>query len=293
MLDDIWNGEALLLEELPTRGPTAFSKFIEILRDNGFGSKADEILRAEASEYIISQNQRGYCIIINNEVCHKPDEDDIFQYAHDIEAKALDIALSTIGYSSPEFKRNLCPRDLISVLTEFSQKDFSKADSCIVIILSNGARKMNSNFIFDINGECIVLNEILNLFTDSKCPSLKYKPKIFLLPSFDGSYNFSNSVNSLKSVKLLPDVNDIFIWHFPPPKAYNLFFEELNQVKFFGQVLSKNLEHDFLECDFEKVMNNAYNEFFGKFSVERDLHSISACTKIGNVKEKITFSITS
>ncbi|GFR27300.1 CASPASE_P20 domain-containing protein [Trichonephila clavata] len=284
MLDDIWNGEALLFEELPTRGPAAFSKFIEVLCDNGFASKADEMLFAGVTDYNISLNQPGYCIIINNELCC---ETDLLKYAHDMEAKELDLALKTIGYPHPYFKTNLCSNDIISILTEFSQKDFSEADSCIVIILSNGAKAV-SNVIFDNNGECILLNEILNLFCDSKCPSLKDKPKIFFLPSFDGTYDFSNGVNSPRNIELLSDVNDIFIWNFPSVETY--LFSKQSNCQFFGEVLSEHLKGDFLEHDFEKIVHSAYDEFLGRFSNETDLKSVPVCTKLGLVREKIIFS---
>ncbi|GFV24381.1 CASPASE_P20 domain-containing protein [Trichonephila clavipes] len=285
MLDDIWNGEALLFEELPTRGPDAFSKFIEVLCENGFASKADEMLLAGATDYNISLNQPGYCIIINNELrC----ETDLLKYAHDIEAKDLDLALKTIGYPHPDFKTNLCRCDIISVLTKFSQRDFSKADSCIVIILSNGAKTMSNNVIFDNNEEYILLNEILNLFCDSKCPSLKDKPKIFFLPSFDRTYDLSNGVDSLRNIELLSDVNDIFIFNFPSVEAY-LFSKESN-CQFFGEVLSEHLKDGFLKHDFEKVVRCAYDEFLGTIYNEIDLRSVTVCRKLGFVKEKIIFS---
>ncbi|GIY49573.1 CASPASE_P20 domain-containing protein [Caerostris darwini] len=292
MLRDILCGEASLFEELPTRGPTAFNKFITLLKENGYASEANEILNDAlcTPAYNISFNKPGYCLIISSdEFPHVFEIKEELKQIYSCEAKDLDCVLTDMGYPNPDFKTNDTHEKLFSELNKFSKTDFSKVDSCVVIILSCGGLCQNSKIIFSENGKYVLLNKILNLFSDTNCPSLKYKPKIFFLPSFDYLHN-----DSLENAELLQDVNDTFIWHFPPLKNYEILHSKNipdAEKKYFGQLLYEHLNSDFLRYDFETIVQSAYNEFIKQFNNSETSKVSSNCVKIGNCREKVLFLI--
>ncbi|KAF8791535.1 Caspase-2 like protein [Argiope bruennichi] len=285
MLRDIYDGEASFFEELPTRGPDAFFRFINLLKDRkNYASIAEDLCHLANPAYQLSDKYGYFYVLLNYdfEGIQTAVESKVLQDGFKLEFRALDLALSTVGYKSHKYKENLLADSFYSKLKKFSKMNFSDVSSCIVIILGFGVKNKDSKVIYGSDGKYIMLHDILNLFSDKNCPSLKYKPKIFLLPSFDMSQN-----DSVENAELLYNVNDTFLWYFPPLKNYKYVKE-----KFFGEVLSENLETNYLQSDFETIFKSSYSMFIDqlqKISLE-DLNSTPEYERLGKCREKILFT---
>ena len=71
---------------------------------------------------------------------------------------------------------------LRSTLHEFASKDHSAFDCFVCCILSHGAL----DSIYDCNGVLLTINELMCLFTNANCPTLRDKPKVFILQACQG-----------------------------------------------------------------------------------------------------------
>ncbi|KFM82425.1 Caspase-9, partial [Stegodyphus mimosarum] len=185
MLKDIYKGDAELFEELPTRGPKAFYKFLSVLRDAGYLRVAVELENAALNNYVIQLNHEddtyqlshdtaGHCLIINNMQFDNLKD----RAGSDKDEKGLETFFRRVGY------KVVCPRDkpaeeMLSILEEFSLSDFKNQDSCVVVILSHGGNDKNLDAIYGKDGNYILLNEILAMFNKSE--DLVGKPKVFFI----------------------------------------------------------------------------------------------------------------
>lgn len=77
---------------------------------------------------------------------------------------------------------NLTKSEMLQVLTDTAQRDFSNDDCFLCIIVSNGT----ANGVCGTDNESIDIEIITSLFCHDKCPSLKGKPKLFLIEAIGG-----------------------------------------------------------------------------------------------------------
>ncbi|CAL1292018.1 unnamed protein product [Larinioides sclopetarius] len=281
MLKDIYHGKASFFEELPTRGPDAFFQFIKLLKRNSHTPIADKLCHVAIPAYQIS-NKNGYSHITLNYEFEKINSEGL-ERGFILEASNLDSALQK--KFNCNYNVNRKADELYSDLKEFSEMDsLGSANSCIVIILSFGTKDKNSKVIYGSDGEYVRLHDILNLFSDANCPSLKHKPKIFLLPSFDDSHS-----DSIERVELSTDVNDTFLWYFPPVKFYKCV-NNVQDGKFFGQILSEKIRTDDLAYDFESVLKSSYKVFINQLNRENIPIDDPEFEQLGFCREKILFT---
>ena len=73
--------------------------------------------------------------------------------------------------------------EMIKLLQATAEKDFSRYDCFVCVILSHGAK----DGIYGTDEEVIKIEAITSLFRRSECPSLEGKPKIFLIQACRGS----------------------------------------------------------------------------------------------------------
>ena len=77
---------------------------------------------------------------------------------------------------------NLTTSKMLKLLTDTSEKDFSRFDCFVCVILSHGS----NDGIYGTDDEVIKVEEITKLFRRNGCPSLEGKPKIFLIQACHG-----------------------------------------------------------------------------------------------------------
>ncbi|XP_035204864.1 caspase-3-like [Stegodyphus dumicola] len=185
MLKDVYEGDAKLFEELPTRGPKAFYKFLSVLRDAGYNHVAVNLEKGALNNYVIRLNHKddtyhmshdtaGCCLIINNM------QFDSFKdrTGSDKDEKGFEFFFQKVGYKVI-CRQNKTAEEMFSILQEFSESDFKNQNSCIVIILSHGGNDKNLDAIYGKDGNYILLNEILAMFNKSE--DLVGKPKVFFI----------------------------------------------------------------------------------------------------------------
>ncbi|CAL1300493.1 unnamed protein product [Larinioides sclopetarius] len=244
MFDDIFdpNSEAKMdfYDELCTRGPDAFPKFIEVLKSAGYSEIAyllqDKKDNEQPAYYKMdSEPFVGYCLIIMNQ------EFDIAE--HDREgcqddADALKNLFEKLKYHV-QIEWNKEKDQMISILKEFSKKsEFSNVDSCIVYILSHGNQFENLEYIEGTDFGRVFKKDICSMFNNKNCESLIGKPKIFFFQACRGNLhdpgvtkndtydntktqNSSDSVNASSSkfdediteTSKYPSCSDMFIVH--------------------------------------------------------------------------------
>ena len=78
---------------------------------------------------------------------------------------------------------NLTSSEMLKLLTETAEKDFSRYGCFVCVILSHGSK----NGIYGTDEQIIKLEAITSLFRRDECPSLVGKPKIFLIQACRGN----------------------------------------------------------------------------------------------------------
>ncbi len=71
---------------------------------------------------------------------------------------------------------------MLKLLTDTAEKDFSKFDCFVCVILSHGSK----DGIYGTDDEVIKVEAITKFFRRNECPSLEGKPKIFLIQACRG-----------------------------------------------------------------------------------------------------------
>ncbi|KAJ7331227.1 Caspase-7 [Desmophyllum pertusum] len=72
---------------------------------------------------------------------------------------------------------------MLKLLTETAEKDYSKFDCFVCVILSHGSK----DCIYGTDDKVIKVEAITSLFRRDQCPSLEGKPKIFLIQACRGT----------------------------------------------------------------------------------------------------------
>ena len=80
-------------------------------------------------------------------------------------------------------RNNQTQSDMLTLLTETAEKDFSRYDCFVCVILSHGSK----DGIYGTDEQMIKVEAITKLFRRDECPSLEGKPKIFLIQACRGS----------------------------------------------------------------------------------------------------------
>jgi len=87
---------------------------------------------------------------------------------------------------------NLTKSEMLKLLTDTAEKDFSRYDCFVCVILSHGSK----DGIYGTDDKVINLDAITSLFRRDECPSLEGKPKIFLIQACQGSQHDHAPVES-------------------------------------------------------------------------------------------------
>lgn len=122
----------------------------------------------------------GYVLIINN-----------YPWAIQLQRSEKNVFAQTLGFTTRE-DINLTTSDMLKALTETAQRDFSNNDCFFCVIRSTGTE----HGICGTDDKPIDIKTITSLFGSDKCPSLKRKPKIFVLGG--SNYSFPSDVSHVR-----------------------------------------------------------------------------------------------
>ena len=126
----------------------------------------------------MSSSPRGYCVIINN-VHFRTMK---MREGSDWDANALEKLFGDyLNFRTQRFE-DRTSQDMLAVLHNLQQQDHSKLDCLVVAVLSHG---LNGQ-IYGTDDEVLSVNEIMDHFCGTRCPSLAGKPKVFILQACRG-----------------------------------------------------------------------------------------------------------
>lgn len=127
--------------------------------------------------YQMKSYPRGICTIINNKVFRNMNE----REGTDADATALQQLFTHFGFYTSRYN-NLTGNQMRRLFKDIASKDHSKFDCLLVAVLTHGTKGK----LYGTDGKLVPVEEITELFSGDKCPSLTGKPKIFLLQACRG-----------------------------------------------------------------------------------------------------------
>ena len=122
----------------------------------------------------------GYVLIINNYIF--PQRLNVERTASNDDVKNLTNLFDDSNFRTRIYD-NLTRSEMLKLLTETAEKDFSKYDCFVCVILSHGSK----DGIYGTDDEVINIEAITSLFRRDECSSLEGKPKIFLFQACRGN----------------------------------------------------------------------------------------------------------
>jgi len=121
-----------------------------------------------------------------------------------------------------------------------------------VVILSHGRRRKGEDEILGVNGEGVVVDEIVDMFNAERCPNMQNKPKFFWIQACRGNEdkddfdfgdrfrNGSGETNRMPTVNQIPALLDTMI-HCSTVANY-VAYRSINEGSFFIQALCEVLQ---------------------------------------------------
>ena len=132
---------------------------------------------------ITKDGPHGYCVIINNEYFHSLSNLPLKQRAGTKkDGLQLEKTFNNLNYITQAYN-DITTSKMKNILQDLSKQDHTKFDSFVCCLLSHG----NSGRIFGADSTEIELKDIYNLFDTENCPTLKGKPKIFIVQACRGT----------------------------------------------------------------------------------------------------------
>ena len=122
----------------------------------------------------------GYVLVINNYLF--PQRVDVERTGSNDDVKNLTNLFDDFNFRS-RIHDNLTRSEMLTLLTDTAERDFSKYDCFVCVILSHGSK----DGIYGTDDEVINIEAITSLFRRDECPSLEGKPKIFLIQACRGN----------------------------------------------------------------------------------------------------------
>ena len=116
----------------------------------------------------------GYVLVINNNSFLQ--RDDVERTGSYDDAKNLVSLFDNFNFTTLVYNSQT-KSEMLKLLTETADKDFSRFDCFVCVILCHGSK----DGIYGTDDELIKVEAITSLFRRDECPSLKGKPKIFLI----------------------------------------------------------------------------------------------------------------
>ena len=134
----------------------------------------------ESGDDIDYKVKSGYVLVINNYIF--PQRLDVERTGSNDDVRNLQSLFDDFNFTTRTHD-NLTQSEIRSLLRETSEKDFSRYDCFVCVILSHGS----TDGIHGTDNQAIKIEAITSVFRRNKCPSLEGKPKIFLIQACRGN----------------------------------------------------------------------------------------------------------
>ncbi|XP_030041783.1 caspase-9 isoform X2 [Microcaecilia unicolor] len=150
-------------------------------------NRIKELKRNADKDFILTADPCGHCLIINNV--------DFLEHTNlsrrdgsDIDCEKLERRFRSFHFDVL-VQRNLKGQEIHSELQKLAGKDHSHLDCCLVVILSHGCESRHIQFpggVYGTDGIPIPVERIVKYFDGFQCPSLRGKPKLFIIQACGG-----------------------------------------------------------------------------------------------------------
>ena len=140
--------------------------------------------------YPMFSKPRGIALIINIEIFfhnleNTQKEEDKGQLVNRLGSEK-DIEMLEKLFGALDFKvkieRNLKRGEIFNVLDNISYEDHSNYDCFVLCLMSHGSE----GFVYGADGERVLLENVRNFFSNSRCSTLQGKPKLFVIQASRG-----------------------------------------------------------------------------------------------------------
>ena len=121
----------------------------------------------------------GYVLVINNYIFHG--RDDVERTGSNDDVRNLISLFDDFSFRH-KVEHNRSGSQMLELLRNTAEKDFSRYDCFMCVILSHGTK----DGIYGTDEKVIKIEAITSLFRRNECPSLEGKPKIFLFQACRG-----------------------------------------------------------------------------------------------------------
>lgn len=141
--------------------------------------------------YPMFSKPRGIALIINIEIFfHNPEKtkkEEENEQCSNRQGSDKDIKMLEKLFGALDFKvkieRNLKREEIYKVLDNISYEDHSNYDCFVLCLMSHGLE----GFVYGADGERVLLETVRGFFSNSRCSTLKGKPKLFVIQACRGS----------------------------------------------------------------------------------------------------------
>ncbi|XP_053307619.1 caspase-9 [Spea bombifrons] len=212
----------MLLVELETRGGQAFPLFLQCLKSTGQDELAD-LLRGQGGgslyetppitpiplspskkdfaekpqvtreawekeqNYPMNSDPCGFCLIVNN-VEFDEGSGLSKRTGSNVDRDKLEKTLGSFRFEVL-VRNNLKGSEIQEELQRLAERDHSKKDCCLVVILSHGCETRHRQFpggVYGTDGIRVPVERIVSYFNGNNCPGLRGKPKLFFIQACGG-----------------------------------------------------------------------------------------------------------
>lgn len=189
----------------------------------------------------MNKRPHGYCVIINN--IHFQDKNMADRTGAEEDEKRLKTLFRALKFDVI-VRRDLNKHEIENVAETYGGKNHRDFDAFVLILMSHGGDR---DHILGIDGRETTVKNLMVEFQANKCPSLKGKPKVFIIQTCRGLINnttetFLSSIESINaqpvsSVSTLVD-NSSFARPFSPDStlARSVFPQEADFLLAFATV---------------------------------------------------------
>ena len=146
--------------------------------------------------YPMFSKPRGIALIINIEMFFYNLENTqkrqlVYRLASDKDIEMLEKLFGALDFKV-KIERNLTREEMFKVLHNISQEDHSNYDCFVLCLISHGS----DGFFYGTGGERVFLDTVRDLFSNSRCSTLKGKPKLFVIQACRGHEIDKGAVNA-------------------------------------------------------------------------------------------------
>jgi len=142
---------------------------------------------AQPNRYELEKRPRGYCVIINNVKFWKRAHD---RPGSEEDERSLKQIFDELFFTVI-IERDLKKRDMEDVAEKYGAEDHTKFDAFVMIVMSHGG---DGDCILGVDGRETSVKNLMVEFQESNCPSLKKKPKVFIIQTCRGGLGSSADI---------------------------------------------------------------------------------------------------